>query len=452
MSRFFKEPVPPRGQRAREDGILRHAFAPMEGLFPGMDTTLWTCLPFPLLLLFIAVLPLAVPHFWEKNSNKAIVSAVVSLPILIYTWTTCPHELLATLEEYVSFILLLASLFIISGGILVKGDLRATPLVNTAFLGIGAVAANLIGTTGASMVLIRPLLQTIGERKHIIHIPVFFIFIVSNIGGCLTPLGDPPLFLGYLRGVPFTWTLRLFPQWIVTIALLLIIFYIWDTLSYRREARLDIEHDIEAQTPLTISGKRNFLFLVIVVLAVFFQTPVPYRELIMVGASLLSLSCTGKEIRAENGFTFHPINEVAILFAGIFVTMVPLLSLLQAKGASLGVTEPWHFFWVTGGLSSFLDNAPTYVTLTSLAESVTRSTGQAGAIVTGIGVRADLLTAISCGAVFMGANTYIGNGPNLMVKSIAEEQGFRVPHFFEYMLYSGMILIPIFIVVTFIFF
>lgn len=410
------------------------------------------CLPFPLLLLLIAALPLAFPHFWERNLNKAIVSALVSTPVFFVTLMTSPHELLATLEEYISFILMLASLFVISGGILVKGDLRATPTVNTIFLAIGAVMANAIGTTGASMVLIRPLLQTIGERKHVFHIPVFFIFVVSNIGGSLTPLGDPPLFLGYLRGVPFTWTLCLLPQWLMVVGLLLLIFYIWDTLSYRRETKTDIERDIAERTPIRVTGKINLLFLIMVVLAIFFQTPAPYRELAMVGASLLSLICTGKDIRTENKFTFYPINEVAILFAGIFITMVPLLALLRAKGASMGITEPWHFFWVTGALSSFLDNAPTYITLTSLAESVTRSTSHAGAIVAGIGVRADLLAAISCGAVFMGANTYIGNGPNLMVKSIVEEQGIRVPHFFGYMLYSGLILIPIFTIVTFVFF
>ena len=418
-----------------------------------MDTTFWTCLPFPLMLLLIAVLPLACPHFWESNRNKAIVSALVSLPVLIFTLATSPHELVATIEEYVSFILMLASLFVISGGILVKGDLRATPLVNTVFLAIGAVIANFIGTTGASMVLIRPLLQTISERRHVLHIPVFFIFIVSNIGGSLTPLGDPPLFLGYLRGVPFTWTLRLLPQWLMTVGILLIVFYIWDTLCYRRETVADIRHDAQEQTPLTLAGKINVLFLLVVVGVIFFQVPAPYRESAMLAASVLSMMYTDKGIRTANRFTFYPISEVAILFAGIFITMVPLLQFLQAKGASLGITEPWHFFWVTGALSSFLDNAPTYVTLTSLAQSVTGSSGQAlGSIVAGIGVRADLLAAISCGAVFMGANTYIGNGPNLMVKSIAEEQGVKVPHFFGYMLYSGAILIPIFMLVTVIFF
>jgi Na+/H+ antiporter NhaD/arsenite permease-like protein len=409
------------------------------------------CLPFVTLLLLIAIMPLALPHFWEKNRNKAIVATIVSVPVLIFLLANSPEKLLHSAEEYISFILLLASLFIISGGILVKGDLKATPVVNTIFLLIGAVLANLVGTTGASMLLIRPLLKTISERKHTIHIPIFFIFVVSNIGGSLTPLGDPPLFLGYLRGVPFAWTLKLFPMWITAIGILLAVFFIWDSICYKKETQKDISIDATQKSPLSVSGTINLLFLAGVILAVFFQTPAPYRELIMVLMIILSWVFTKKELRTENKFTFYPISEVAILFAGIFVTMVPLLVLLEDKGASFGITKTWQFFWLTGGLSSFLDNAPTYLTLTSLAESVTRSIGHGG-LPTFIGVRQDLLLAISAGAVFMGANTYIGNGPNFMVKSIAEEQKIKVPHFFGYMLYSGMILIPLFIVITLLFF
>jgi Na+/H+ antiporter NhaD/arsenite permease-like protein len=414
---------------------------------------LYICAPFVMLLLMIAVMPLAFPHFWEKNRNKAILAAIVSIPVFIYMVLKSPGELLHTFEEYLSFIILLASLFIISGGILVTGDLKATPKVNTLFLFVGAVLANLVGTTGASMLLIRPLLKTISERKHIVHIPVFFIFLVSNIGGSLTPLGDPPLFLGYLRGVPFAWTLKLFPMWITAIAILLAVFFIWDSICYKKETKLDVIKDSTQRVPLKVTGTINLLFLAGVILAVFFQTPAPWRELIMVLMIILSLVFTKKELRTENKFTFYPISEVAILFAGIFVTMVPLLILLETQGASLGVTRPWQFFWCTGGLSSFLDNAPTYLTLTSLAESVTKTLGHGGfPIVPGIEVRQDLLLAISCGAVFMGANTYIGNGPNFMVKSIAEEQKIKVPHFFGYMMYSGMILIPVFVLLTFIFF
>ncbi len=414
-----------------------------------VEIPLLVCVPFAVLLLLIAVMPLMYPHWWEKNRNKAIVAAVMSLPVFIYLLLEIPEELLITFKDYISFIILLASLFIISGGILLKGDLKATPAVNTAFLAIGAVIANVIGTTGASMLLIRPLLRTNSERKHTFHIPIFFIFIVSNIAGSLTPLGDPPLFLGYLRGVPFTWTFTLLPQWLTAVGILLAVFFIWDSLAFRKEEFLDIVRDISNKQPLRISGTVNLLFLLMVVMAVF-KAPTPYRELIMIAATALSLVFTKKEIREGNGFTFSPISEVAILFAGIFVTMVPLLALLGQKGASLGITQPWQFFWLSGGLSSFLDNAPTYLTFTSLAESVTKANSLGLPVIAG--VRTDLLTAVSCGAVFMGANTYIGNGPNFMVKAIAEEQGMKVPHFFQYMIYSGLILIPLFILITFIFF
>lgn len=407
-------------------------------------------LPFVVLLLLIAILPLFHCPFWEKNRNKGIITAILSIPIAWYLLIHFPHELAGRLEEYLSFILLLASLFIISGGILVSGDLRATPKNNAIFLLLGAVLANLVGTTGASMLLIRPLFKSISERKHIYHIPIFFIMIVSNIGGSLTPLGDPPLFLGYLKGVPFLWTLKLFPIWLVTIGLLLGLFYIWDTLCYRKEERVDRETDNRVTAPVRISGKINFLFLVVVIITILLQIKSPYRELIMVIMILLSLTFTPRETRKQNGFTFHPILEVAILFAGIFITMAPLLILLDAKGAGLGVVKPWQFFWLTGGMSSFLDNAPTYVSFAALAESVTKAAGHHLPVVAGI--REDLLIAISCGAVFMGANTYIGNGPNFMVKSIAEEQGIKMPHFFEYMLYSGAILLPVFLLLTLLFF
>jgi Na+/H+ antiporter NhaD and related arsenite permeases len=269
----------------------------------------------------------------------------------------------------------------------------------------------------------------------------------------LTPLGDPPLFLGYLRGVPFTWTFHIWPLWLTALSILLIIFYIWDCRAYRKEKSTDIQKDIQREVPLEITGKLNLLFLAGVILAVSLHIPSPYREIAMIFMIVLSLVFTKKELRAANKFTYGPIAEVAILFAGIFITMAPLLILLETKGASLGIVKPWQYFWLTGGLSSFLDNAPTYMTFTSLAESVTKSIGHGGfPIVHGIGVREDLLIAISAGAVFMGANTYIGNGPNFMVKSIAEEQGVKVPHFFGYMLYSGCILLPVFVLITLIFF
>jgi Na+/H+ antiporter NhaD/arsenite permease-like protein len=408
-------------------------------------------LPFVVLLLLIAILPLTANKFWDKNRNKAIVTAIVALPILIFLLFNFRADLTHSIEEYISFIILLASLFIISGGIVITGDLIATPRINTSFLAVGAIIANLIGTTGASMLFIRPLLRTNSERKFTGHIPVFFIFVVSNIGGCLTPLADPPLFLGYLRGVPFTWTISLLPEWLFANIIILAIFYLWDRRAYRKEAKADIARDMSDAAPLDISGKINIFFIAGVVLAVAFQIPAPYRELVMIAMSLLSLAFTKKELRILNRFTFHPINEVAIIFAGIFITMVPLLKMLHDSGASLGVTKPWHFFWATGLLSSFLDNAPTYLTFFSLAQSVT-SIMPSGMVNLVAGIHPDLLRAISCGAVFMGANTYIGNGPNFMVKAIAEEQGVKIPHFFGYMAYSALILIPVFIVISLIFF
>lgn len=408
-------------------------------------------LPFVILLLLIAVMPLVFPHFWEKNRNKGIISAVVSLPILIYLILGFRIEFWHTFRDYLSFIILLASLYIISGGIILTGDIRATPAVNTIFLLIGGVIANLIGTTGASMLLIRPLLRTNSERERTGHIPVFFIFIVSNIGGCLTPIGDPPLFLGYLKGVPFTWTLKLFPIWIFTFGIVLAIFYIWDRIAYGKETAAAIKRDAAHIEPLKFSGLINLVFLLGVILSVALQFNAPYRELIMIAMTILSLLFTEKKIRTKNRFTYHPISEVAVLFAGIFITMVPIMMLLRMKGAELGITHPWQFFWYTGGLSSFLDNAPTYLTFYSLAQGVTTAAHNSNIAVIA-GVQTDLLRAISCGAVFMGANTYIGNGPNFMVKSIAEEQKVKVPHFFGYMAYSGLILIPIFILVTVIFF
>ena len=421
------------------------------GVHSNHNIPLVAGLPFIILLLSIAILPLTAHRFWERNRNKAIITAVISLPILIYLLLFFRGELLHSMEEYFSFIVLLASLFIISGGIVITGDVEATPKINTAFLAIGSVVANLVGTTGASMLFIRPLLRTNSERKFVNHIPVFFIFLVSNIGGCLTPLADPPLFLGYLRGVPFTWTFSLVPEWLFANAFILGIFYIWDRRAYRKEAPEDIVHDITEAAPIDISGRLNILFMAGVVLAVAFQIPAPYREIVMIALSLLSLAFTDRDLRVINRFTFHPISEVAILFAGIFITMVPLLKMLHDGGASLGVTKPWQFFWATGLLSSFLDNAPTYLTFFSLAQSVT-SVMPPGLVDLVSGVHPDLLRAISCGAVFMGANTYIGNGPNFMVKAIAEEQGVKIPHFFGYMAYSTVILIPVFVIISLIFF
>ncbi|HKZ07465.1 MAG TPA: sodium:proton antiporter [Methylomirabilota bacterium] len=405
---------------------------------------LYSTIPFVAMLLAIAALPLCCPHWWEHNRNKLIVSCALGLPVLVIYVIRDPRALLHTGEEYLSFVVLIAGLYVISGGVLLRGDLEATPAVNTAFLAVGAVLASGIGTTGASMLLIRPLLQTNRERARTVHTVVFFIFLVSNVGGMLTPLGDPPLFLGYLEGVPFTWTLRLWPHWLLMSALLLVGYFIWDSLAYSRESRAAIRRDRAQIEPLSIQGGLNACWLAGVVLAVAFLSA-PWREAAIVALAGVSLWRTPAGVRRANGFTPHPMVEVAVLFFGIFLTMIPALELLRARGGELGVREPWQFFWTTGVLSSFLDNAPTYMTFLALAQGL----GLAREVV---GIPEAILAAISVGAVGMGANTYIGNAPNFMVKAIAEEAGVKMPSFLGYMLYSGVILLPLFVLVSVVFF
>ena len=410
--------------------------------------------PFALLLLAIAVLPLAAGHWWEHNRNKGIVCALLAAPVAWWTATAMPHALQHAGLEYVSFILLLGSLFVVSGGLLLTGDLRARPGVNTAFLAVGAVLANLVGTTGASMLLIRPLLRTNAQREHVVHTVVFFVFVVCNTGGLLTPLGDPPLFMGFLRGVPFTWTFTLFPFWLGVNAALLTIYSVWDSRAIRRETRSDLRADAASVEPLRLAGKRNLILLAAIVAAVAFAPPV-WRESIMLAAALASLVATPRDVHARNRFAWGPIVEVAVLFAGIFVTMVPALAWLEQNGTALGVTSPRQFFWVTGVLSSFLDNTPTYVTFASVATSLVNGAHPgAGITPDALGRLLDfpegepLLRAISLGAVLMGANTYIGNGPNFMVKAIADASGVKTPAFFGYMLWSVGILLPVLAVVS----
>ncbi|MFH1283666.1 MAG: sodium:proton antiporter [bacterium] len=408
----------------------------------GLTLPLWSVIPFVGILLTIALLPLWKPHWWESNANKSWVSFLWAAPVFIFFVLKGRQDLTHTMQEYISFIVLLGALFIVSGGIVLRGDLKATPMVNTSFLLIGSILANFIGTTGASMLLIRPLIKTNQERKHIHHIPIFFIFLVSNIGGCLTPLGDPPLFMGFLKGVPFFWTLKLFPEWLTTLTIILIIFYLMDRHYYKREAPIDLRHDLEQIEPLSLKGKINFLWIGGVICGVLLHSP--YREIVLVAMSIMSLITTKKEYRKENVFTFNPIIEVAVLFLGIFITMIPTLLILNARGAQFGINQPWQFFWLTGSLSSFLDNTPTYLTFFSLSQGL----GLNGEM---LGIPTDFLKAISLGAVFMGANSYIGNGPNFMVKAIVEENKIKMPSFFGYMFYAAVILIPIFIIITLIY-
>lgn len=449
----------------------------------------WTVVFFVMTLLAIAILPLVAEHVWHKNRNKALVVFVLAVPVVVFLLTIddpaqAEHlpfgidrimdrlpdavqgivqrqgtvALLHSLEEFFSFIVLLGSLYAVSGGIALRGDLRPGPLTNAVFLTTGAVLANFIGTTGASMLLIRPFLRTNQQRANIRHLPVFFIFMVSNVGGLLTPLGDPPLFLGFLRGIPFEWTLGLWPQWLVVNGLVLAIFLVWDSVAWWRETPEAKRRDVAAVQPLRVEGLVNVLFLAGIVACVLLKSPRVsgtllgiadtglWAELGMIAMAGLSLLCTPRSARAANAFEWGPIVEVAVLFAGIFVTMVPALELLREHGKSFGLTQPWQYFWLTGILSAFLDNAPTYLVFATLAAG---SPEEIGALATRSPL---LLQAISCGAVFMGANTYIGNGPNFMVKAIADSAGFRTPSFFGYMLYSALILMPIFALVTWLFF
>ena len=408
-----------------------------------LPSTFWV-LPFAALLLGIAVIPLAAPHFWESNGRKLAVSTVLGVPVLVLYAVHAPSAITHTAADYVSFMVLLASLFVISGGVLVQGDLVATPTVNTAFLAGGALLASFIGTTGASMLLIRPLLETNSERRSAVHTVVFFIFLVSNIGGCLTPLGDPPLFLGYLQGVPFTWTFRLAPAWLFTSGVLLGIYFVWDTVIHQNEPAPWVRADRTHIVPLTLRGGENLLLLGGIVAAAAFLGS-PWRELAMVGLAIASFRRTPRAVHDANHFSFQPIVEVAVIFLGIFATMIPALDLLRVRGAELRIHEPWQFFWATGALSSFLDNAPTYLTFLALAQG-------RGLPPEVVQIPHAILVAISLGAVFMGANSYIGNGPNFMVRSIAESRGVRMPSFGGYMLYSGFVLLPVFGLVTWIFF
>jgi len=413
-------------------------------LSPRSALPLYTVLPFALMLITIAVFPLWIPHWWEKNRNKLVVAGLLGLPVLTLYLMREPGALARMGEEYVSFIILLGALYVISGGVLLRGDLVATPLTNTVFLAAGAVLASVVGTTGAPMLLIRPLLQTNRERARVKHTVISFIFIVSNIGGMLTPLGDPPLFMGYLQGVPFTWTFRLWPHWLLMVGMLLLVYFVWDSTQYVRERVEAIGRDRTRVEPLSVRGALNAIWLAGVVLAVAFLRD-PVRGLAMLALTAISLWQTPREIRRANGFTTYPIVEVAVLFFGIFLTMIPALELLRSRGHELGVRQPWQFFWAAGTLSSFLDNAPTYLTFLALGQGL-------GLTPEVVGVPGAILAAISVGAVAMGANTYIGNAPNFMVKSIAEEAGVDMPSFFGYMLYSGLVLIPLFVGVTVLFF
>ncbi|HEV8062995.1 MAG TPA: sodium:proton antiporter [Gemmataceae bacterium] len=435
------------------------AYAGTEGEHVALDLPLWSIIPFVFLLLSIAVMPLAAGHWWHSNRNQGFVVLSAVLPVLLYLLYLHLAKGLPTLGvleekvlEYVAFIVMLGSLYVVSGGIVISGDLPGKPAINLGFLLLGALLANAIGTTGASILLIRPVLRINRRRTNKWHIPMFFIFVVSNTGGLLTPLGDPPLFLGFLDGVPFFWTFSLYPEWLFVNGFILAIFFIWDTIAFRKEP-LGISAAEEGQKleRLRLRGAINLFFLAAIIAAVLLQGVMtgPFREIVPTGLMLamgaMSLTFTPDGLRALNSFTWEPILEVAVLFAGIFVTMIPALQILGPQGAALGVTQPWQFFWLTGVLSSLLDNAPTYLTFSSLAS------GEHDLAWLAIN-QPHILKAISCGAVFMGALTYIGNGPNFMIKAIAKEAGYPMPSFFGYLAYASGVLLPIFGLATLVFF
>ncbi|MEX0717193.1 MAG: sodium:proton antiporter [Planctomycetaceae bacterium] len=440
----------------------------------GAQLPVHTVLPFALVLLSIAAMPLAAGHWWERNRHKALVMAILAVPVAAYLATVWGaegrHQIVEKLHEYASFIALLGALFVISGGILIQGSFSGTPIVNTAFLGSGVLLANFIGTTGASMLLIRPLLRANAPRQRVAHVVVFFIFLVSNCGGLLTPLADPPLYLGFLNGVPFEWTLRLWPQWLFVNGVLLVVFHLLDQIVLNREEYERPGSQLEElmhHQPFKLVGAWNIAPLVGIIAVIYAggqgigndgeRWPFGVQEGLMVGLAAASYFATPRAVHRGNSFDFRPIVEVAVLFAGIFVTMIPALLILNARGGDLPVKSPHEFFWATGVLSSFLDNAPTYLTFAATAA------GNEGIPATGTYLRTflelpparnshELLAAIACGSVFMGANTYIGNGPNFMVKAIAESQNVRMPGFFGYMFYSSIVLIPLYVGVGIVFF
>jgi Na+/H+ antiporter NhaD/arsenite permease-like protein len=408
--------------------------------------------------------------WFHRDRNKALVAGVLGIPTVIYLIARFGEVGLraaaTTAEDYVSFIILLLALFTISGGIYLTGNLVATPQTNVAFLLSGTVLASFIGTMGASMLLIRPLLRANSERTHARHTAVFFILMVCNIGGLLTPMG-PPLFLGFLRGVPFAWTLRLWPQWLLVVGLTLLAYLAIEIYQYRREPAEALRWDRADYVPMRLTGTFNLVFFALAILAVLFSGPLgragealhfPFlREVILAALTVLSVKTGARGPRAANRFRWGPMVEVAVLFAGIFATMIPALALLQAHGDTIGLSRPWEYFWASGGLSAFLDNAPTYLAFAATAQGQFGATTIGGLatsqIVPALGFApAHYLAAISCGAALMGALTYIGNAPNFAVRAIAEHSGLKMPSFLGFLGCSAAVLVPIFAVVTVVFF
>ena len=429
----------------------------------------WAMIPFGIMLLTIAVGPLVAEHWWENNRNKLIVSMLLGVPTAIWLIVNglahnVEHQLI---YDYVPFIILLCALFVTTGGIHLSGDIKARPAINTAFLGLGWLLASFMGTTGAAMLLIRPLLATNSQRKYTVHTVLFFIALVANCGGLLTPLGDPPLFLLYLRGAEFTWFFSMILQWVFVGIILLVLYYIFDSYYYKKEDWTNLSADSREVQPIRITGTINFIYLLGIIASVAFINPgyIPQmgeehapmwlkllREIVLVSIIFLSMYTTKKKTREDNHFSWGPIIEVAVVFLGIFTTMIPAMMYLNNNAAELGLTKPWQFFYCSGALSSFLDNAPTAVAFHSLAQGLPAEVLSTIGTENVAGIPEILLQAISMGAVFFGAMTYIGHGPNFMVKSIAEESGVKMPSFFGYMIkFSLIILLPVYILMQLLF-
>jgi Na+/H+ antiporter NhaD/arsenite permease-like protein len=407
-------------------------------------------LPFVALLACIAVLPLvpATARYWDHNWFKLAVSMLLGLPVGLWIWFGVdPHLVQHSMAEYGQFIVLLASLFVVTGGIFVAGDLKATPRNNTLLLGAGAILASFAGTTGAAMLLIRPILNTNAERRHKAHTMVFAILIVANCGGLLTPLGDPPLYVGLMRGVPFTWTFSLFLPWLFVNGLLLFTYYALDSRRYAEEPAAALAQDRAEATPLSMRGSVNIVWLAVIIASVAFLGDWPWIKVaVQIAAAAASFLLTPKKVRfGDNEFTWSPIIEVAFLFAGIFLTMIPALQILRSEAHSLPLNE-YTFFGFTGALSAVLDNTPTYLAFFDMGQEL----AVPGAPIVA-GVPELYLTAIALGAVTCGAITYIGNGPNFMVKAIAEERGVNMPSFGHYVVWAGIYLVPILVALVCVF-
>ena len=442
----------------------------------GTVLSAWWTIPFAGMLLSIALFPLFARHFWERHYAKVTLfwSLALALPLLALHRAAGTHHLIEViLVDYIPFLVILWALYTVASGIFVTGTMHGTPLQNTLMIAAGTALASWVGTTGASIVMVRPLVRAIAWRKHRAHTVVFFIFLVSNVGGALTPLGDPPLFLGFLHGVPFFWTLRLFPMMLALALPLLVIYFALDSWYYRHDPPKTV---YGVRERIGLIGWQNFFFLIVIVMVVLAsgtwnagtvrilgverEVSGLIRDAALIMISMVSFRTTPEKIHRDNLFSWGPVKEVAVLFAGIFITMIPAIAILRAgdEGALSGMVdlarEPRHYFWLTGGLSSFLDNAPTYLTFFNTAlGSLEPGKPESEAVKHLLTTHAHYLEAISCGAVFMGANTYIGNAPNFMVKSIAEHAGISMPGFFGYIVkYTIPVLMPLFLIVMFVFF